>query len=156
MEITTGKEKTYVVILRDKTEIALTTEQYKDLQNPSYKENDFIIIENKDTCEIQFHWRYKELDRFKEIKKTDMSWKRWICGFWTYHSMEYNECNCKNIFKVSEGAFRLMMYKLYGKKEIITDHTEKWTKKRDTYFCLYAQDLMREQKLEIVKNIKKV
>ena len=150
----TGREKTHVVILKDKTEIPITLEQYKDLQNPSYKENDFVVIEDKNTLEVMFHGRYKELERFREIKKVDTSMRRWICDFWTRHTMDQEECDCESKFKVTITDFRSMMYKLYWKKEIVSEMTDKWKRDRETYYSLYPQDLIREQKLEIVRMIK--
>jgi hypothetical protein len=67
------------------------------------------------------------------------------------------ECECVKIFKVNPGSFRRTANEMFWKKQEETERLESGRVRTRTSFSpVYVQDLKRDQKLEIVKKLKKV
>lgn len=123
--------KTDLVIMRDKTKIPVTKEEYHRilLAKQDGKITDFIqIFEGSKKI---FHWELREIIWFEEIKQTDLTWLKWICGYWHSHAIN-EDCKCETFWKMSQWEFRKKAYEIF------------WNEK-----TIYMQDLTQEQKKTI-------
>lgn len=84
--------------------IPITTAQYElykeELQTK--KHNEFFQVDDVETKEVLYDGRASKIDWFEEIKRDPtLNWKRWICSFWTRHSVIWfpDNCDCDKKFK---------------------------------------------------------
>ena len=138
--------------------IPLTKDQYMGIFEKKQKSSrtDTLIIIDVDSWDKLFHWEYWDIKGFEDIKWKDTSNLHWICDYWTSHSMQA-QCECVKIFKVNPASFRRTANEMFWKKQEETERLESGRVRTRTSFSpVYVQDLTRDQKLEIVKKLKKV
>ena len=142
--------RTHYLILRNWRSFPVTQEQHDTikLMKSTSKVNETFELRDADTKKMLFDWEFREIKEWKEINHW-WSDRKYFCGFWNAHSLQ-QECNCQEKYWVSEHAFKVKAYELYGKFQMVDKIIWSEEVKRKEWYTLYLQDLSYTERNNIV------
>ena len=128
------KVKTHYILIKEWDrgnikKIALTKSEYElyEQELEMKKHNWFFKMYDIDTNELIFNGRANKIEWFEEIKvDPTLSTKKWVCSFWTKHSLIGfpDNCNCSEKFDTLWITFKWELIKLWYKVNYDSDITE--------------------------------
>ena len=125
----TNNLRTHILVLRDWRQFNITKQQYWliRMDRQDNKRSDFFTLTDSDTNEVLFDWEYWDIKEFKERKiDKDLGEKRWVCSFWTRHSVIWfpDNCECSKKFNTLWIMFKDELKKLWYNINYDSDITE--------------------------------
>lgn len=125
----TNNLRTHILVLRDWRQFNITKQQYWliRMDRQDNKRTDFFTLTDADTKEVLFDWEYWDIKEFKERKVDKDLWeKKWVCSFWTRHSVIWfpDNCDCDKKFKTLWILFKDEIKKLGYKVNYDSDITK--------------------------------
>ncbi len=125
----TNNLRTHILVLRDWRQFNITKQQYWliRMDRQDNKRTDFFTLTDSDTNEVLFDWEYWDIKEFKERKvDKDLGEKKWVCSFWTRHSVIWfpDNCECTKKFNTLWILFKDELKKLWYNINYDSDITE--------------------------------
>lgn len=150
--------RTDIVLVKDSDwkikRIPVTKQQYHSIQQEKqdWNRSTLLAITDADTGEKLFHGELWDIKGFEDIKHKDTSNLKWICDYWTRHTMG-EECKCIKAFKISPMTFRIKANQLFWWKHTESEVLESGRiRTREHFGQVYPWDLTRDQKLLIINS----